>query len=53
MSRNTNFLLYEQYLIKAFVIRPNNESNILLQTVLCRARTPGSSVFMLSAELLI
>ena len=29
VSQNTNFLFYEQYLIKAFVIRPNNESNNL------------------------
>ena len=29
MSQNTNFLLFEQYLIKAFVFRPSNESNIL------------------------
>ena len=42
MSQNTNFLLPEQYLIKGFVIRPNNESNILSRLCFVRARTPKS-----------
>ena len=42
MSQNTNFLLREQYLIKGFVIRPNNESNIFSRPCFVRARTTKS-----------